>query len=773
MSNRSDDPVEAKGLGSTYAAFQLSKALTTSETNPDPEVRARAEERTARWLGVLEHMVSGAASYGSRTPLAQVPAWVTLEVATGGFATGRLLAGGELTGYERELAASLPGIRPGYERLDLNLWCLSDAGLEHLRQRLQCGDYRIDLPEEAALPTVAWLLGRHRVEEARSLIEAIAPFFDRLRFFPPPAQGASIASAEVNVFSAGDVARRLAALPAQPRLAEQRYAVEVRLPLYDETVALFLDTYSDGWPCRQYPSGWSASARGLCLRIDAARRAPALARDPTKNRVEELFALLAVCADEPMALTGRQVGRVRRIVDDFVQAHGPPGGDRLGDYRQRQRRDVAAPAHHLIAKAVSARLAAYPAAEGIADFTALCVPISSAEAEGVALESGIALPTAIRRRLERCRRGTIAELIESGIITSADTVARVLPALTAEIRSAGFADATLRRLYAATYRAFRRRRSLLLVNLESQVRLAELPWVAIIENDRAADAAAVASAREALVESAAVTLLAFPHAIFPNKLLQEYRALAQAAQLNLPFVDEVAADIFMGQLSAKFADAGRRAARSIAGTVYADYYAIDTDALAALPDPRKAGSKPSFWRRDASRGDALSMLAAARAGAPLGAWRAAVNGTILEQAQILTTHNLALLFDDLGLKAWLQPNLEAMAQRSFEWICRRQQMRIVDWRARLTMIKNTAYAWRQMIFYLSALDSSRRSNAVAAIEAHFSEQQASFRAKFEPAMLGLRLAMKGRRLNQRQPGPDGARVFIGWTTGEHWLLSKN
>ena len=270
-----------------------------------------------------------------------------------------------------------------------------------------------------------------------------------------------------------------------------------------------------------------------------------------------------------------------------------------------------------------------------------------------------------------------------------------------------------------------------------------------------------------------MTLLAFPHAIFPNKLLQEYRALAQAAQLNLPFVDEVAADIFMGQLSAKFADAGRRAARSIAGTVYADYYAIDTDALAALPDPRKAGSKPSFWRRDASRGDALSMLAAARAGAPLGAWRAAVNGTILEQAQILTTHNLALLFDDLGLKAWLQPNLEAMAQRSFEWICRRQQMRIVDWRARLTMIKNTAYAWRQMIFYLSALDSSRRSNAVAAIEAHFSEQQASFRAKFEPAMLGLRLAMKGRRLNQRQPGPDGARVFIGWTTGEHWLLSKN
>lgn len=134
-----------------------------------------------------------------------MPAWATLKVATGGFATGRLLAGGELTGYERSLAASLADVRADQERLDLNLWHLSDAGIDHLQQLLGNGHYRIDLPEEAALLMVAWLLGHDRAEEARSLIETIAPFFDRLRFFPERTDDAPSACAKISIFTVGDV----------------------------------------------------------------------------------------------------------------------------------------------------------------------------------------------------------------------------------------------------------------------------------------------------------------------------------------------------------------------------------------------------------------------------------------------------------------------------------------------------------------------------------------------------------------------------------------
>lgn len=84
------------------------------------------------------------------------------------------------------------------------------------------------MPEEAVLLTVTWLLGQGRVEQARVLIETIASFFDRLRFFPPPAQGLPVSAAEVHVFAAGDVRQRLATLPGQARLAAQKRAIDVR-----------------------------------------------------------------------------------------------------------------------------------------------------------------------------------------------------------------------------------------------------------------------------------------------------------------------------------------------------------------------------------------------------------------------------------------------------------------------------------------------------------------------------------------------------------------
>ena len=63
--------------------------------------------------------------------------------------------------------------------------------------------------------------------------------------------------------------------------------------------------------------------------------------------------------------------------------------------------------------------------------------------------------------------------------------------------------------------------------------------------------------RRTLEEVGAFCINAFPHVIVPNKLLQEFRALSQEGGLELPFVDELAADIFMGAFSNKFVHAAR------------------------------------------------------------------------------------------------------------------------------------------------------------------------------------------------------------------------
>ena len=82
--------------------------------------------------------------------------------------------------------------------------------------------------------------------------------------------------------------------------------------------------------------------------------------------------------------------------------------------------------------------------------------------------------------------------------------------------------------------------------------------------------------------------------------------------------------------------------------------------------------------------------------------------------------------------------------------------------ARLIMLKNTAYAWRQMLFFLSLGVPADCDDFVAWAEARFAGQPPSFRLQFAPVMQGLRQAAR----------PDGgmvARQFLGWPNTRHGL----
>jgi hypothetical protein len=98
------------------------------------------------------------------------------------------------------------GVAPG--RTALNLFYLTDAGREELVQALRSGCYRVELPEEGALPTVAWLLAHGAADDAHRLLEAIAPFFDRLRFFPAPNERPMVAGTAVRLQPIGKTVAR-------------------------------------------------------------------------------------------------------------------------------------------------------------------------------------------------------------------------------------------------------------------------------------------------------------------------------------------------------------------------------------------------------------------------------------------------------------------------------------------------------------------------------------------------------------------------------------
>jgi hypothetical protein len=763
----SDSNVPA-GANPAYAAFQVAKALTTSVSHRDAATRERSREKIATWTAVLENIFNGSLAYGSRTPVDGAPSWATLEVVTGGFATGALLAGGPLHAHEKALLEVLPAVPPGDERRALNAYYLTDEGLAALQEMLRTGCYDVTLPEEGALLAVAWLAQNGHLEEARALIDALAPYFSKLRFYPVPLQQPRYSGSRVHVQTVGGALENVRRIAPNSHVLAQKAAAEVWAPHYDKMVALFLETVEDGWPCQRYPSDWRVRAAGVLgeyATLEKMHGRPGkLAR--TSGHAAQLRGFLERCARSPEGLTGREVGRIRLILNSYVEKRGTPGSQKCAETRHAQAMDVAAPTFYEIARVVAARLEVFRKDDGLDDVSMLTESITAQEAKLSGVAAGVAVPASIRHKVERCLNDTVAALIERGLITSGDMLAAVLPQMTSGLRATSITDPALRQLYAAIYRAFRRRRSLLLLNLEKQVQIGELPWLAAIDRFRRDSLPDRELARLALEELTTVALTSFPHAIFPNKLLQEMRMLVQSAGLDIPLVDELAADIFMGEFSDKFVEAARRAAQLLGDSLYARYYDIAYDEIANIPKADERPARKRLWGKPVQTSNSFAEICASRAGVKLGMWVPATNGMVIEQQQILTTQNLAALVGGLGLHHALRDRLDEMARHCFMWICRRQQMNIHDWHGRLIMVKNTAYGWRQMIFFLALLPPQEVDDFLRWAKQHLEEQSEWFQRRFSRVLRGLALAVK-----DEQGAPDAQR-FLGWTDGRHWLLAE-
>ena len=715
----------AERLGRAIRVFQLARALRTGEEHEDRATRKRARVKVSKWQEVLSGMANRTITVGSRTPVQGGPAWATLEVVTGGFATGRFLAGGELQAHERELVARVaPGTPERDVRYTLNTYYLSEEGLAELDGLLWYGTYEVSLPEEGALLVVAWLIRQGHRELADRVLDELADYLEAFRFYPMPTELARQSGAQVCVRSVGEVLEQLEDISPNLVVATQKEAVEVWAPLFDEMVLALLETVegedpvletdewgkpvrtatgsfslSGGWPCRRLPEEWRVRAGATLKRIEQARRDHPLCKkiERPKENFAQLRAALAACVGDASRLTGREVGKVRLILASVLAKRGAPGSEKHQKVREAQRCEVRGPlVSEVVKEVVIPRLKKFPAKRGLEDLAGVLGEARKGESKDI--PTGTVIAGHIRAKVERCLRAPVDLLVRRGIITSGDALARVLPQMTSSLQALALEDLDLRRLFASIYEAFRQRRSLLLLDLEKQVQVEELPWVSILLGFQQKKVTSEVAARQALIEVSALVLRAFPYAILPNKLIKELDALGKAAKLDLPFTEEIAADIFMGQFSPKFLASAKRAASMLQESLYARYYEIDYKHVTRLPEPKKALGVGFFGFRG---GDPLASLCQSRAGVSKLGWAVAPRGAVVEQQQILTTHNLALLFGVPEIREQTGPHVEELAWDCFAWICRRHERKVEGGHANLIMIKNTAYAWRQAVFYLA------------------------------------------------------------------------
>jgi len=776
----SDDEQEGRdrsSVGLGYPGHQLAKALQRAEETGDPG----AERKAQNWRQVIAGMLDGVLHIGSRTPIAGTPAWVTLDVVTGGFATGSMLAGGDLQKHERDIAGRL-GIPVGADtRKRLNTYYASEEGLAELNETLVSGRFRIAVPEEGALLVLAWLLRHGDISGARAVFREIFPFFDLLRFFPLPSEKPVSSGDTVFLQDVGATIANLDAKRPNKRIESQAEAIRVWNPFYDRMVTLLLETVdgnlpsvdvdSSGKPVRDargsyhlqggrpftvFPARWRERAGELLAEYEhlTSRYTPSGSRLRRGAPFARVLDIIERSVESPDGISKKDLGYARLALARYLAKRGVPDSETCRRGRAVQEEQCAGPRHHEIARVLAGRLQELPASEGLQDISLGSMPVDAEESRRWGVPEETQIPQSLVRKVGRAQVAPVEDLVEAGYITSADTLAVVLPQKTASVLASQMPDQELCRVYSELYRAFRRRRSLLLLNLESQVKLEELPWVAQLATHASISTTGKYVARDLLTETATLALQHFPQALLPNKLLQEFRSLGRQAELDLPLLDEVAADIFRGRFSAKFAHAAEVAATCLSDSLYQRYYEIDYRKIAHF----RSSSEEE-------KADAFSKLCTDRAESGSGQrWSVAENGKIIEQQQILTSQNLAVLFDALKLRERFDKDLSELPTTCFRWICYRQQLPPRTHHANLIMLKNTAYAWRQMIFFISLLPPNKQETFHTWANDWFRSQRPEFIERFAPAMNGLGAVLSGRDISA-----DGGRRFLGWSTGRHWL----
>ncbi|MGW3008664.1 hypothetical protein ACWC9R_07460 [Streptomyces sp. NPDC001219] len=746
----------------SYAHDQLAKAFVTALTHEEDGTRRRAEDRAHRWQRVLDGLAGGSLTVGSRTPVAGLPAWVTPEVVRGGFATGEASAGGPLQPYEEE-AARLAGVAA--DRRALFVHALSAAGLAGLWALLDNGRYEVAVPEEAALLTVAWLVRSGRLTEAAELVEVLEPFAGRLRFTPRPSAAPLPDASAVHRRTVADAGRTLARRRPHAAVEAQREALTVWQPFADELLVLWLETAEGERVLARTPDAdWRERGAVLLRRyrqLAAAHTHCRKHRSPKENLGILRRALAETVAGRP--LSARRLGLLRHAVASMVRRRGVPGSERHQALRGRQAAQGALPSHHALAQLVLRRLGALPQDIGAADVDALVVPVTEEERRETGLPSGAPVPATIRRVVEAALSAPLGTLVERGVVPSAEVLAELVPQLVAATTAQAYPDAALRTLMAANYRAFRNRRSLLLLRLERQVRVEELPWVRAVSGQRG-DEAAQEEAHSALRQLGELAVQGFPGTLLPNPLVRELGVLARQADLGAPMVEELAADIFMGTFSPKFLTAARIAGELLRGSLYERYYGIDYKAIRDLAVVEAGEALTRSYRPRSS--PRFAQLCIARAGSSGRSWVAA-NGQVIEQAQILTTHNLATLVRQVGIAP--EPGWQDLAGRCFRTVCR-LTAQVHHHPRPLATIKDAAYAWRQLVFFLSLCPPAEQPQLLDRLDEETARHPAHVAARLAPALAGLRLVAGGGSFADDGTALDGrARRFLGWSTGEHWL----
>eukprot|EP01062_Namystynia_karyoxenos_P027479 TRINITY_DN2107_c0_g1_i1.p1 TRINITY_DN2107_c0_g1~~TRINITY_DN2107_c0_g1_i1.p1 ORF type:complete len:917 (+),score=262.72 TRINITY_DN2107_c0_g1_i1:45-2753(+) len=675
--------------------------------------------KAQQWQGVIDAIAAGTYTVGARAPDGS-PDWVTPSVLTGGFVSGHA-CGGPVLAHEHQLQriAEAGGAFPSgcSMRGCLNLWsCASREGGEFWLARLDAGTLRVDYPEEAAALCLALL-----PTDARDpVLKELQPWFGTLRFYPRLCDESQVlAGGETFRCSVSDVCDAISDWRSGTA-HQMRNADVVRHlhPLYDDIVALCRRADGLAAPC-------SGELREHWLRVQKAHDALTPAQLDTKRYKKGNMGLLYQQLKDWAGGKAPKVKLVQKVLRDIAAKRARvierlkyEGGPEAAwaayraDGAKAQTRMLVGETQR---KAMLHRLRRLPLDDGLGDeaMARVLAPVSPEEAQDHGGSPGDAGPvrTALEARVRRGRRAPLSALIENGNVPSPEVMASVSQRLVAALKASMLPDYRAAAVYGLLKQAFLRRRSVLLLNLESQVRMHDLPWArALLAEYPPARSEGEQALLAASSELVGHWLCTWPHRELPNELVKVFRELGVKNMC-----DGLAADIFEEAFGVPFLVQAQTAARELGGTLYARYYGLKPQPVLQL-QPQQVGRGQRS--KEIAPNGFLQLCREARGmqEAKPSRWQGnyvARNGATIEAAACMTTHNLLHLMRHTGRSGVACVGEALRAAR----VAATELVRIInaalalstdqyrERHARLTMTKDAAAAWRQMVALLAVCEA--------------------------------------------------------------------
>ncbi|PVZ98491.1 hypothetical protein BB558_005517 [Smittium angustum] len=747
-------------------------------------------EKQKEWIKLFKQMVKGTIDIGSNKPFEKYASWLTLKVMYGGFATKNLLAGGELEKHEIDLTEHLKLKKEAKDvRIFLNnFFVLEQIGISALETMLENKKYRINVPEEGALLVYTWLMKNNHQKIAEKLLETIRVHFNKVRFYPQPAE-TPFNSKVIFLSSVEQVIQKLSSTISSKREREkllyQRY--KKRTEITNTVVELWLETFDnpsdiptveyingknvtvgDSWPCCKYPLDWDQRAQNALLEykehIDLYTR-------KKKGYQNFLFEILELASKDKTALTGRNVCFIRSYIASIKNKKGLPGSEKRKQFMETKAKEFETflSRDPEILKEHSIKMLENHNNEmGLSNeqYETISNELKQSFSNHPYLEKILVI-------LSKLKELTFDELFDPKYLCSLENLASEIPKLMIPMRASVVTDPSLNYLFEQLLYSFSKRRSYLLLNYESQIKTKDIPWIKPIMQFSTGDCKdeAFEFCRKVLKN----VVFNFPSTLLPNKFISQIQPLINMAGLkdSVVFSEELAADIFMGSFTKKYAVGFESNINYTRRTIYDKYYELDSDKLISELRAINLSSENSKDSKFDERTEYFTSMCYHRAdifsNISTQANHLVSNGMIIEQSQILTSHNLSLIFGELEVDEMLRQNINDVISRCLKGVMRSIKVSLIMKKSRsnnknvryasiMSYYKQTAFSFRNLVFYISVKQKLGDSlddiiDLISSVLGNKNMDLEGYKGYFDD-LLGV---MKG---NERQ-----GQMFLGWKSG--------